>query len=91
MDKIVKRVQSCGQFQLEIEFTDGLIGRLDVSQRLFGPVFEPLRNAKLFEQVCVDQFGAICWPNGADLAPDALYGSLAGTRGQPAKGTASSW
>lgn len=77
MGKIVKRVQPCGGFELEIEFTDGLYGRLDVSQRLFGPVFEPLRDYELFEQVHVDQFGAVCWPNGADLAPDALYDTLA--------------
>ena len=77
MGKIVKRVQPCGGFELEIEFTDGLCGRLDVSQRLFGPVFEPLRDYSLFEQVYVDQFGAVCWPNGANLAPDALYDTLA--------------
>ncbi len=77
MGKVVKRVQPYGGFELEIEFTDGLRGRLDVSQRLFGPVFEPLRDYKLFEQVYVDQFGAVCWPNGADLAPDALYDILA--------------
>ncbi|MGH9368479.1 MAG: DUF2442 domain-containing protein, partial [Thermoanaerobaculia bacterium] len=23
-------------------------------------------------------FGAVCWPNGADLAPDALYRELHG-------------
>ena len=78
MSKIVKRVQPYGGFELEIESTDGLRGRMDVSQRLFGPVFEPLLDAKLFEQVYVDPFGAICWPNGADIAPDAIYDSLSG-------------
>ena len=82
MSKIVKRVQPCGGFELEIEFTDGLRGRMDVSQRLFGPVFEPLRDAKLFDQVYVDPFGAICWPNGANLAPDALYDSLRAAAGK---------
>ncbi len=60
----------------------GLRGRMDVSQRLFGPVFEPLRDTKLFDQVYVDPFGAICWPNGADLAPDALYDSLRAAAGK---------
>ena len=55
---------------------------MDVSQRLFGPVFEPLRDAKLFDQVYVDPFGAICWPNGANLAPDALYDSLRAAAGK---------
>lgn len=73
MSKAVKSVRPRAGFQLEVEFMDGLRSRVDLSARLFGPVFEPLRDVKLFEQVYVDQFGAVCWPNGADLAPDALY------------------
>jgi hypothetical protein len=30
-----------------------------------------------FRQVGIDEFGVICWPNGADLAPDALHQELA--------------
>ena len=50
-------------------------------ERLFGPMFEPLRDSELFRQVSIDEFGAVCWPNGADLAPDGLYESLVGTAG----------
>lgn len=39
-------------------------------------MFEPLRDPEFFFQVKVDDFGAVCWPNGADLAPDALYQKL---------------
>ena len=60
-------------FQLEVEFDDGTCGVIALKDRLFGPMFEPLRDRALFEQVSVDEFGAVCWPNGADLAPDALY------------------
>ena len=48
-------------------------GVVALKDRLFGPVFEPLRDPALFRQVSVDEFGAVCWPNGADLAPDAMY------------------
>lgn len=24
----------------------------------------------------IDEFGAVCWPNGADLAPDAMHDEL---------------
>jgi hypothetical protein len=70
---------------LEVEFSDGLVGSIDITDRLFGEMFEPLREPALFNQVQVDEFGAINWPNGADLAPDALYlaiasGGRAGTR-----------
>ncbi|MFV1969116.1 MAG: DUF2442 domain-containing protein [Pirellulaceae bacterium] len=74
----VATVKALDGYCLQIEFTDGVTGTLDVSDRLFGPVFEPLKDPRLFAQVRVDPFGAICWPNGADLAPDAVHETLAG-------------
>jgi hypothetical protein len=59
--------------RLLVEFSDGVRAELDLSSRLFGPVFEPLRDPSFFAQVTLDAFGVPCWPNGADLAPDALY------------------
>ena len=72
----VRTVRALPDYRLFVEFTDGVKGELDLSGRLFGPVFEPLENPELFSQVSVDAFGAICWPNGADLAPDALHKTL---------------
>lgn len=51
---------------------------ISVKDRLFGPVFEPLKDPALFAQVRVDEYGAVCLPNGADLAPDAIYQAIAG-------------
>jgi hypothetical protein len=51
-------------------------GEVDLSERLFGPVFEPLKLESFFRRVTLDEYGAPCWPNGADLAPDALYEML---------------
>lgn len=61
------------QFRLAVNFDDGTQGVVSLEDRLFGPMFEPLQNWAIFERVFVDEFGAVCWPNGADLAPDALY------------------
>lgn len=72
----VTRIRIKDDYRLEVEFSDGVRGEIDLSDRLFGPVFEPLRDLKLFRKAKVDDFGAICWPNGADLAPDALYARL---------------
>ena len=66
-------VQAKADYQLEITFSDGVSGTISLADRLFGPVFEPLKDPDLFRQVRVDDFGAVCWPHGADLAPDALY------------------
>jgi hypothetical protein len=63
-------------YTLHVRFDDGRSGEVDLSARLFGPVFEPLRDPLLFAQVRVDEYGAVCWPNGADLAPDALYHTI---------------
>jgi hypothetical protein len=70
-------------YRLRIEFEDGISGTLDLSSDLYGPMFEPLRDVRLFAQARVDEFGVVCWPNGADLAPEVVYeeilGSLSGT------------
>ena len=72
----VTNVEPIGGYRLQVEFSDGLQGEIDLSDRLFGPVFEPLRDQAFFDRVGIDEFGAVCWPNGADLAPDALYDKL---------------
>jgi hypothetical protein len=76
MDR-VKRVEALPGYRLRVEFTDGLRGEIDLSGSLFGPVFAPLMEPQFFAQVGIGEFGAICWPNGADLAPDALHEKLA--------------
>ena len=63
-------------YRVEVCFDDGVNGVVDLSSRLFGPVFEALKDQALFMQATVDEFGAVCWPNGADLAPDALHEQL---------------
>ena len=75
----VSHVEALNDYQLYVRFEDGTAGTVSLADRLFGPVFEPLRAAELFQDVTVDEFGAICWPNGADLAPDALYERLRAT------------
>lgn len=60
-------------YRLYVEFSDGTSGEVDLSARLFGPIFLPLRDESMFRQVTLDEYGVPCWPCGADLAPDALY------------------
>ena len=61
-------------FIVWVKFEDGTEGEVDLSQELYGPVFEPLKDVNYFKQVTVDpELGTIAWPNGADLAPEFLY------------------
>jgi hypothetical protein len=75
MEKITQ-VKALDGYRLEILFDDGVHGVVSLADRLLGPVFEPLKDLKLFTQARIDEFGVVAWPNGADLAPDALYESF---------------
>lgn len=69
----VAHVETKPSYVIAVIFDNGLSGELSLADRLFGPMFEPLKDPNLFAQAKVDKFGAVCWPNNADLAPDALY------------------
>lgn len=75
MPKIIS-VEALDRYLIHVRFDDGVSGTVSLESSLFGPMFEPLRNPEFFQQVTVDEFGAVSWPNGADLAPDALYDQI---------------
>ena len=77
MERIIW-VAAMDDYCLDVRFADGTSGTVCLKERLFGPMFEPLKDPALFRQVALDEFGAPCWPNGADLAPDALYRQVRG-------------
>jgi hypothetical protein len=65
---------------LWVRFVDGLEGEVDMApmikdKSVIGTVFEPLRNLVFFNTVFLD-FGAVTWPNQADLAPDAMHDEI---------------
>ena len=66
--------------QLQVRFVDGTSGKVDMrmflsSVEVDGTVFESLRDPAVFAGVRV-VMGAIQWPSGADLAPDAMYDAI---------------
>jgi hypothetical protein len=78
MNEIVK-IAYKKKYVFYIEFDDGTNGEMDFCEYLGkGPVFKPLNDLKLFKQAIVDG-GTITWPNGADIAPETLYGKLTET------------
>ncbi len=71
----VRSVRVLTGFHVQVEFTDGTRRDIDLEPFLWGPVFEPIRNdPQVFASLRVDEVGkTICWPNGADIAPETLY------------------
>jgi hypothetical protein len=66
--------------RLRVTFVDGTAGEVHLKSFLSSPtidgsVFEALRDPAIFAQVQV-VLGAVQWPNGADLAPDAMYDAI---------------
>lgn len=72
----VVKVRALPDYRLDVEFDDGVAGVLDYRHVLWGPVFEPLRDPDRWAEVGIDKEGVVCWPNGADLAPDTMYERL---------------
>ncbi len=66
--------------RLRVAFVDGTAGAVDMraflsSSRVDGTVFEALRAPAVFARVEL-VLGAVQWPTGADLAPDAMYDAI---------------
>jgi hypothetical protein len=73
-------VEALPNARLRVTFVDGTTGEVDLRAFLSGPnvegtIFESLRDPAAFAHVQVI-LGAIQWPNGADLAPDAMYQAI---------------
>jgi hypothetical protein len=53
---------------------DQTVGEVDLTDREWPGVLEPLGGADYFSDVRVDpELGTIAWPNGVDLPPEPLY------------------
>jgi hypothetical protein len=70
----VTRVNYLQSYELELEFSDRIVKKVDLSSELYGEVFEPLKDPAFFKRVTLnEETNTIEWPNGADFAPEFLY------------------
>ena len=74
----VASVEALPGYRLRVRFLDGLEGVVDMSGLVASPdagVFSALADSEAFNRVFV-ALGAVCWPDGLDIAPDAIYAEI---------------
>src|SRR5436190_8675590 len=68
----VTKARRVSGFVIATHFNDGTEKHVDISQWFKGPVFKALKDPKFFTKFFVEG-GTLAWPNGVDIAPEALY------------------
>ena len=59
---------------LRVHFDDDTAQTIDFRPVLFGELYSPLNDVKVFNQVRVDaEVHTLVWPNGADFDPATLH------------------
>lgn len=72
MDWNVTDVWPKGPREFGVRFEDGLEGTVRIDQSFCTGVFESLMDDAAVHAARVEN-GAVTWPGGLDLAPDAMY------------------
>ena len=78
---LVIRARHVGGFVVSACFDDGTESTLTFPN----PVFEPLKDLKFFKTFFIEA-GTLAWPNGVDIAPEALYAAQESSNKKHKKG-----
>ena len=72
-------------FKIQIKYTDGLVGEVNLSSLFAKPknLAAEVVKGQLFDK-CYVESGALAWPNGLELCPDAVRMKLKTKRGKAA-------
>jgi len=68
----IMQVSVLAGYRLNVEFDDGVTGTVDVRSLL------DVLGESVFEQVVINDFGAVCWPAGHASGPDMIYNCIKG-------------
>jgi len=86
----LESVEYVAGYTIHVRFEDGIEGHVDLTQELWGEVFEPLKDIEMFRQLRLyKELNTVTWPSGADLAPEFLYDQVVqqnGTADRPVTG-----
>jgi Protein of unknown function (DUF2442) len=71
-------ISALPNYRIEVVFSDGTEGSVDLSDLLGQGVFEAWKDEKLFARVQVGEGRQIRWSDEIELCPDAIYLKLTG-------------
>ena len=73
----IHRVRACAvvaPYTVQVQFDDATWQTINFEPILYGPIYGPLRDLALFNQVQIDpEVQTLVWPNGADFDPATLH------------------
>ena len=73
----VREAKYLDGYRIQLRFNDGSEGVVGLGDSLDGEIFEPLKDPAQFKAFRVDpDIETIVWENGADMAPEYLYGKM---------------
>jgi hypothetical protein len=59
-------------YKIELRFNNGITKIVDLTNEIYGEVFEPLKDIDYFKNFTLNPF-TIEWENGADFSPEFLF------------------
>jgi len=65
-------------YKLHLEYDDGTIGEVEVSDLIGKGVFAALADVAAFEAVTIGEHGEVRWTDDLELCADALYLQMTG-------------
>jgi len=74
----ITRVRALNDYRLDLAFSDGTRGTVDLTHLAGHGVFAGWRDQAEFRKVAIGQAGELLWPGDIDLCPDALYLKVTG-------------
>ena len=77
MVKLIHVTPQAGN-KLHLEYDDGTVGDVDVSDLIGKGVFKALADTAVFESVSVGEHGEVRWTDDLELCPDSLYLQMTG-------------
>ena len=60
-------------YKLEISYSDGVCGIINLSESVGRGVFAPLKDEAFFRKVHIGDYGQIAWSDEIEICSDAAY------------------